>query len=215
MAGSRHLGAVAAALVLAGGQLAHALDEEGLLPGVHESERVREFAERGLARPLLLLSCLAVSVLAGAAVARADRRARGIGPAALTCLVVAGQAVQFASFEVVARLAAGLDVAEVFVEPAFATGVLVQVLIAASFATLLLLAGRRLRAALRPPHPRWRPDVTALHVVRTARRAGTRRPESPTRGRAPPGTDSPSRTPSRKDNTCVSAGSWPRQRCHC
>ncbi|HEU0130035.1 MAG TPA: hypothetical protein VFQ85_03470 [Mycobacteriales bacterium] len=186
MAGSRGLGALAAGLVLAGGLLTHALDEEGLLPGVHEAERVREFAERGAARPLLLLGCVLLSAATGALVARQARRRCGLDPRALLALVVAGQAAQFASFEVVARLAAGLDVAEVFVEPAFATGVLVQVLIAGAFVALLLLAARRLGALLATPAAPWHP-APAKPLTRTAPRAGTRRAEARPQGRAPPG----------------------------
>jgi drug/metabolite transporter (DMT)-like permease len=178
---SRRLGVAAAALVLAGGQLAHALDEEGLLPGVREAARVREFGERGAARPLLLLCCLAVSAATGALVAR--RRTRT--PAALALVVVLGQAVQFTSFEVVARVAAGLDVAEAFAEPAFVTGVAVQVLLAAAFTSLLVLATRRALALLTPPGLPWQPPPPAPGH-RTRRRAGSRRPVSPVRGRAPP-----------------------------
>jgi hypothetical protein len=180
-AGGRRLGALAAGLVLAGGLLSHALDEEGLLPGVHEAERVREYADRGAPLVLLVIGCVAVSALAGVAVARLGARARA---AHLLALVVAGQAALFASFEVVARLAAGLDVAEVFVEPAFATGVGVQVLIAAAFVAVLLLAGRRLRSSRVTYGIVLMPDRPA-RIAHVARRAG-RRPHLPMRGRAPP-----------------------------
>jgi hypothetical protein len=178
----RGLGAGAAALVLAGGLLAHALDEEGLLPGVHESERVREFGERGAARPLLYLAALAVAALVGAVVAR-SARARRTAP--LLVLVVTGQATLFASFEVVARLRAGLDVAEMFAEPAFATGFAVQCLVAAAFVTLLLLAGRTLLALLAPPRNRCAATVPA-HLTVAAPRVATTRPPARSRGRAPP-----------------------------
>jgi hypothetical protein len=191
MAGSRRLGGLAAGLVLAGGLFSHALDEEGLLPGVRESARIREYADRGAPRLLLLLGCVAVSALAGLVAARADRARRGIPPRALIALVVAGQAAQFASFEVVARLAAGADVAEVFVEPAFLAGVLVQTMIAAAFVTLLLLTGRRLLALLARPGLPWQPSRPP-YVVRPAARARTRRPESLPRGRAPPYAAAPS-----------------------
>lgn len=185
MAGSRRLGGLAAGLVLAGGLLSHALDEEGLLPGVRETARIREYADRGTPRLLLLLGCVAVSALAGAVAARVDRRQRGIAPAALLAIVVAGQAVQFASFEVVARLAAGLDVAEVFVEPAFAAGVLVQTMVAAAFVALLLTTGRYLRALLAPQVLPAQP-IRPRHVTRPMTRARARRAPSPARGRAPP-----------------------------
>jgi hypothetical protein len=190
VAGSRRLGGLAAGLVLAGGLLSHALDEEGLLPGVRESARIREYADRGAPRVLLLIGCVAVSALAGAVAARVDRRRRGIAPAALVAIVVAGQAVQFASFEVVARLAAGLDVAEVFVEPAFETGILVQTLVAAAFVALLLTTGRYLRALLTAPAVPGQP-TRPRHLTRPATRNDTRRPESPVRGRAPPGRTAP------------------------
>lgn len=183
MTARRHgLGGLAASLVLAGGLLAHTLDEEGLLPGVRESEQVREYAERGLARPLLYLAGVAVAAMVGAVVTRSARARRTVP---LLALVAGGQAALFASFEVVARLRAGLDVAEVFVEPAFATGFAVQCLIAASFVTLLLLAGRTLLALLTPPRIAWQPREPA-YVTAVARRAGTRRPEAPPRGRGPP-----------------------------
>jgi hypothetical protein len=189
VAGSRRLGGLAAGLVLAGGLLSHALDEEGLLPGVRESARIREYADRGTPRLLLLLGCVAVSVLAGAVAARVDR-ARRVGPAALLAVVVAGQAVQFAAFEVVARVAAGADVAEVFWEPAFATGILVQTLIAAAFVALLLMTGRYLRALLAAPRVPPQP-TRPRHRTRLPGRAGVRRPESPARGRAPPARAAP------------------------
>ncbi|MDQ1713246.1 MAG: hypothetical protein QOE45_2696 [Frankiaceae bacterium] len=185
MAGSRRLGGLAAGLVLAGGLVSHALDEEGLLPGVRESARIREYADRGAPRLLLLLGCVAVSALTGYVAARVDRRRRGIAPVTLVVLVVAGQAVQFAAFEVLARLAAGLDVAEVFVEPAFATGVLVQTLIGAAFVLLLLTTGRRLLALAAPPGLPAQPDRPP-YITRPAARARTRRPESLPWGRAPP-----------------------------
>jgi hypothetical protein len=184
-AGSRRLGALAAGLVLAGGLLCHTLDEEGLLPGVHEAERVREYAERGAPFVLLLLGCAGVTALVGLLVARAARARTGIRQAYLLALVVAGQAALFASFEVVARLAAGLDMAEVFVEPAFVAGVAVQVLIAAAFVALLFLAGRRLRSS-RVAYGIVVPGTRPAGVAHVARRAGLRRPETPMRGRAPP-----------------------------
>jgi ABC-type branched-subunit amino acid transport system permease subunit len=183
--GSRRLGALAAGLVLAGGLLSHALDEEGLLPGVHEAERVRGYADRGAPFVLLVLGCVAVSALVGLVVARRAARRTGIPAAHLLALVVAGQATLFASFEVVARLAAGLDVAEAFVEPAFVTGVAVQVLVAAAFVALLFLAGRRLRSSRVTYGIVVVPNRPA-RVAHVARRAGLRRPETPMRGRAPP-----------------------------
>jgi hypothetical protein len=185
MTASGRLGEAAAALVLAGGLLSHALDEEGLLPGVREAERVREFAEHGAARPLLLLGCVAVGAAIGALVARLDRRRAGVGPRTLLALVVAGQAASFASFEVVARVAAGRDIAEVFLEPGFAAGVVVQVAIAAAFVLLLLLAARVL--AVRPPRDATSPaPATSAATAFHARPVPPRRPAGPPRGRAPP-----------------------------
>jgi heme-degrading monooxygenase HmoA len=185
MTASGRLGAAAAALVLAGGLLSHALDEEGLLPGVREAERVREFAEHGAARPLLLLGCLAAGAAIGALVARLDGRRAGVGPRTLLALVVAGQAASFASFEVVARVAAGRDVAEVFLEPGFAAGVVVQVAIAAAFVLLLLLAARVL--AVRPPRDTTSPaPATSAATAFHARPVPPRRPAGRPRGRAPP-----------------------------
>lgn len=195
----RGLGPLAATLTLGGGLLSHALDEEGHLPGVREAEAVREYGERGLARPLLLLGCVAIAALVGRAVARRPT------PRRMLAYVVAGQAAMFASFEVVARLAAGLDVAEVFVEPNFVAGVAVQVLIAAAFVTALLLTGRRVLASLTLPHAAWSPSRPAYAVSR-ASRAGTRHPERPVRGRAPPSLAVP--VPTRgKDHPCACAGS--------
>jgi hypothetical protein len=188
MTRSGRLGTAAAALVLAGGLLAHTLDEEGLLPGVREAARVREYGERGAARPLLLLGCLLGAALAGAVVARLDRRRSGIRYAALLAVVVGGQATLFASFEVVARTAAGADVVEAFVEPGFVAGVVVQVAIAAAFVTLLLLGGVRLLARLAPPARPWHPDRTRPRTA--AGESGVpARFAVAQRGRAPPYAD--------------------------
>jgi hypothetical protein len=199
MASGRGLGRCAAILTLGGGLLSHALDEEGHLPGVREAAAVREYGERGLARPLLLLGCVAVAALVGRAVAKRPT------PRRMLAYVVAGQAAMFASFEVVSRIAAGLDVAEVFVEPGFVAGVAVQVLIAAAFVTALLLTGRRVLANLTLPGIPWSPGRPAI-IVSRASRAGTRHPERPVRGRAPPSRTVP--VPTRgKDHPCACAGS--------
>lgn len=176
------LGGLAASLVLAGGLLAHALDERGLLPGVREAESIREYGERGAARPLLYVAALAVALAAGAVVTRSARMRRTVP---LLALVVAGQATLFASFEVVARLHAGLAVAETFAEPAFATGFAVQCLVAAAFVTLLLLAGRTLLALLAPPRVA-RPPAHPAYVIAVAPPPRTRRRDEAHRGRGPP-----------------------------
>jgi len=176
------LGGLAASLVLAGGLLAHALDERGLLPGVREAESIREYAGRGAARPSLYLAALTVALAVGAAVARSARARRTVP---LLALVVGGQAALFASFEVAARLRAGLDVAEVFAEPAFVTGFAVQCLVAGVFVTLLLLAGRTLLALLAPPAVACRPARPA-YVTAAALAPRSRHHDDAHRGRGPP-----------------------------
>lgn len=176
------LGAIAAGLVLAGGALGHALDEEGLLPGVRENAGIREYADHGAPRVAFLLLGIALATAVGYAVARSARARRTVP---LLLLVSGGQAAYFASYEVAARAHAGLDVAEMFAEPAFVTGFAVQCLVAAAFVTLVVVTGRTVLALLATPRASASPRHPNVTTPRRSR-AGTRRAEAPPRGRAPP-----------------------------